>query len=157
MTTTARLGAALPAGPTMAVSWTDMVAQRQNLVRFAYSDDEGAHWSQETVSGAGAEPRAPPVSPRDPVLPVLALRHPAVFADHERGHGLAALECRDVETLDAARQRGQRQHGAQGFERVVVGGDVLVEAGLVGHFGVARREVEQTALFASLTRSLSPA
>ena len=35
MTTTARLGAALPAGPTMAVSWTDMVAQRQNLVRFA--------------------------------------------------------------------------------------------------------------------------
>ena len=45
---------------------------------------------------------------------------------------------------------GQPEDDAQRLERVVVGGDVLVEARLVGDLRVARREVEQAALLAAL-------
>ena len=61
----------------------------------------------------------------------------------------AALDRRDVEALDAARNGRQRQHRAQRFERVVVRGDVLVEARLIGDLRVARRQVEQPALLAA--------
>ena len=86
----------------------------------------------------------------DPELPVLRPLHPAVFADHHRRDGLAALDRRDVEALDAARNRRQAQDDAQRFERVVVGGDGLVEARLVGDLRVARGEIEQPALLAAL-------
>ena len=76
--------------------------------------------------------------------------HAAVFAHDHRRDGLAALDRRDVEALDAARHAGQGEHGAQRFERVVVGRGVLVEALLIGERGVARREVEQAALLAAL-------
>ena len=57
--------------------------------------------------------RAPArASTPDPELPILALPHPAVFAHHHRRHRLAALDRRDVEALDAPRQRRQRQHRA---------------------------------------------
>ena len=56
--------------------------------------------------GLGVSRRRQP----DPELPVLALLHPAVFAHHHRRDGLAALDRRDVEALDAARQRRQAQH-----------------------------------------------
>ena len=94
---------------------------------------------------ASREPRAP-----DPELPIFRLLHPPVFAHDHRRDGLAALDRRDVEALDAARHRRQRQHGAQRLERVVVRGDVLVEPRLVGHLGVARGQVEQAALLAAL-------
>ena len=94
--------------------------------------------------------RTPSTDAPDPELPVLRPLHPAVFADDHRRDGLAALDRRDVEALDPARHGGQREHGAQRLERVVVRGDVLVEARLVGDRGVARREVEQPALLAAL-------
>ena len=86
----------------------------------------------------------------DPELPVLGPLHPAVFADHHRRDGLAALDRGDVEALDASRNRRQVQDGAQCFERVVVGGDGLVEARLVGDLRVARGQIQQPALFAAL-------
>ena len=96
------------------------------------------------------EPRTASREPRILNFRYSALLHPPVFADDHRRDGLAALDRRDVEALDAARHGRQRQHGAQRFERVVVRGDVLVEARLVGDLGVARREVEQPALLAAL-------
>ena len=76
-------------------------------------------------------------------LPVLAPAHPAVFADDHRRHGLAALDRRDVEALDAPRQRRQRQHRAQRLERLVVRRGLRVEAASVGQRRVARRQIEQ--------------
>ena len=82
-------------------------------------------------------------SASDSELAVFRPLHPPVFADHHRGDGLAALDRRDVETLDSARDRRQVEDQAERFERVVVGGDGLVEARLVRDLRVARREVEQ--------------
>ncbi len=57
---------------------------------------------------------------------------------------------RDVEALDAARQRRQRQHRLQRLERVVLRRGRLVEAGLVGERRVAVREIDEAALLAAL-------
>ena len=110
-------------------------------------------------SGSGLEPRLGPwpASSREPrARPRIrnfrysASLHPAVFADDHRRHGLAALDRRDVEALDAARQRRQAEDRAQRLERVVVGGGVLVEARAGRRAGVARRQIEQAALLAAL-------
>ena len=85
----------------------------------------------------------------DPILPILAPLHPAVLADDHRRDGLAALNGRNVETVDAARNGGKIEDCAQRFERVVVGGDVLVESRLIADLRVSRREFEQTALLAA--------
>ena len=94
---------------------------------------------------AASDPRT-----SDPKLPILAPLHPAVLADHHRRDRLAPLDRGDVEAVDPARNGRQAEDGAQGFERVVVGGDGLVEARLIGHLRVARGEFEQAALFSAL-------
>src|SRR5262249_1703845 len=62
----------------------------------------------------------------------------------------AALNRGDVEALDAARERGQREHMLQRFERVVLRGLRLVEARLVRDAGVSVREIDEAALLAAL-------
>ena len=85
----------------------------------------------------------------DPELAVFARLHPAVLADHHRGHRLAALERRDVEAVDAPRRGRQLQHEAQRLERVAGAGRRLAAPRLVGHPGVARRQLQQAALVAA--------
>ena len=93
------------------------------------------------------EPRTQAPNPK---LPILPSPHPAVLAHHHRRHGLAALNRRDVEALDAARQRRQREDGLQRLERVVLRRGRLVEARAVRERGVARRQIHQAALLAAL-------
>ena len=42
-------------------------------------------------------------------FPVVRLLHPSVFPHHHRGHGLCALNVRDVEAFDALGQIGQAE------------------------------------------------
>src|SRR5688572_31570781 len=60
--------------------------------------------------------------PRSTLFPYTTL-----FRAHQRGHRFGALDRRDVEAVDAARQFRQSQRLLQRFERVVIGGGVLVE------------------------------
>src|SRR5262249_52177075 len=64
---------------------------------------------QSALLTASPWPQAASSAP-DAELPVLAFAHPAVFAHDHRRHRLAALDRRDVEALDAARQRRQREY-----------------------------------------------
>ncbi len=82
----------------------------------------------------------------NPKLPILVPLHPAVLADDHRRHGLAALNRRDVETLDAPRNRGQSELAAKRLERLEVRRRDLVEARAVRELGVARGQLHQRAL-----------
>ena len=86
----------------------------------------------------------------DAELPVLALLHPSFHRDHHRRDRVTSLQRRDVETLDPARQTGQVQHGAERIERFERRPGALAELLLIGHRGVARRQVEQAALVPAL-------
>ncbi len=104
----------------------------------------------ESEAGAAESSRAPSLQAPDPELPILPAPHPPVLADDHRRHGFAALNRRDVEALDAPRQRRQREHVLQRLERVVLRRLRLVEARLVGERGVAVGEIDEAALLAAL-------
>ena len=86
----------------------------------------------------------------DPVFPILRSPHPPVLAHHHRCDRFAPLDGRDVETLDAPRNRGKLEHRLQRLERVVLRGGRLVEPRLVRQGGVAVREVDEAPLLAAL-------
>ena len=87
---------------------------------------------------------------RDAVLPVVALSHAPVLAHHHRGHGLAALNRRDVEALDPPRNGRQRQRGPQRFQRVVLRKARVDEPRLIRHLRIAIRQLDQAALLTTL-------
>ena len=93
-------------------------------------------------------------------LAVFAAPHPAVFADDHRRDRFAALDRRDVEALDPARKRRQRQHGAQRFERLEVRRDGFAEARLVGHCALRAARSSRPRLsprFGTTMRTRAPA
>src|SRR5262249_50141994 len=127
-------GSELGAGCRRSGGWSLGTAgfERQNALLTA------SPWPQAASSAPDAE------------LSVLAFAHPAVFAHDHRRHRLAALARRDVEALDAARQRRQREYVLQRLERFVLRGLGLVEARLIGDAGVAVGEIDHPAFFAAL-------
>src|SRR5262245_31023563 len=86
----------------------------------------------------------------DSKLAILGTLHAAIFANDHGGDSLRALNGGNVEALDAPRDGRQTQHVTQRLQRVVVRGDVFVEASLVGHLRVPRCQVQQPPLFSTL-------
>ena len=78
------------------------------------------------------------------------LVHLAVFPDHERGHGLRALNVGDVEALDAAGELGEHQGVGEGLLNGFARGLEDAEALRVGLLGVLAGEVDEGSLFSAL-------
>ena len=83
---------------------------------------------------------------------VVGLLHRAVLPHHHRGDRLRALDVRDVEALDAARQLGQHEQVLQRFLNRLLRGLQHAEALIVALLRVLADEVDQRTLLATLRR-----
>ena len=88
----------------------------------------------------------------DDELPVGRLEHPAVLPDDQGGHGIGALEMRNVETLDALGGLREAERGFQCFGDGLRAGLLHPEALLEGLPRVALHQIEEGALGAAQGR-----
>src|ERR1022692_1060049 len=92
----------------------------------------------------------------DDELAIVRLFHLAVFPDHHRGYRFRSLNVRNVETLDALGQLGQRERVLEGF---LNGARIWLENAetlVVGLLGVGPGEIDQFALAPARRRGNIP-
>src|SRR5208283_5318417 len=113
------------------------------LLALVTARDYLAHGGEMVHSGDGL----------DDELAVVRFFHLAVFPDHHRGYRFRSLNVRNVETLDALGQLGQRERVLEGF---LNGARIWLENAetlVVGLLGVGPGEIDELALVSALRNS----